>query len=222
MNRTDCFCYLIIMLFSIMLFVRNFYSFCWSDESYYLSSVYRIYQGDLINQEIWENIYFAYPLLVPFSIYVKFAGTEGVYLFFRHIQVFLFTCVGFKAYRTFRHYNRGIAVVISVCLMTYSRANIMGTSYYNMAFCFYMLASLCLFDSLFLTRNTHKAFGVLTGIFAGTAILFNPYILIPGFLLLIYTFYKNKNHSMYISAGSSAVDFVFSVAAFLSRNGSAS
>ena len=192
--------YYIVVLVSILLFIRNYYSFCWSDESYYLANTYRVFKGDVINYQMKDTGYFTYPLLIPFSIWYKFFKTEGIYLFFRHIQVMLSTILGFKALYSLNKYGDKVSIPCAVGLMIYSRANIMGCSYYNVAFVLYSIAALILYDILI--RHENKPFyPVIAGILATIAIITNPYIVIPGIFLFVLTIIFDKKSAFKILIG---------------------
>ena len=77
--------YLILGIGSLLLLCKCFFSFCWSDETFYFSTVYRFYQGDSIFLHEWFPTQLSAVILLPlFSIYMNIVGsTTGILLYFR-------------------------------------------------------------------------------------------------------------------------------------------
>lgn len=69
----------------VILLIRNRYSFCWSDESLYVSNMYRLYQGDVFLKDEWNSAMLSSYVTLPlFYIFMLFKGsTDGVYIFFQ-------------------------------------------------------------------------------------------------------------------------------------------
>ena len=81
--------YIILTIIAFLLCLRCFYSFCWSDESFYLSLVHRFWLGDRPIIDEWSGIQFYSLVLLPiYGFYMKIIGNnEGIYLFFRLLIV---------------------------------------------------------------------------------------------------------------------------------------
>lgn len=171
-----------ISLFSIVLILINnmFYSFNWTDEGFYLSTVNRFYQGDRFFADDWSPTQTYMILLYPFySLYMQVNGsTEGVYLFFRII-----TCLfqGLTAFFTFfilsKKWPLRAAVFASFLPVIFSRACINGPSYYVVGFETYLLGLLFLF-TVFEIKNS-VIFPIGAGLFFALAVLCNPYLALP-------------------------------------------
>ena len=86
--------YIIFLVFILGLTVRCFYSFCWSDESFYLSLIHRFWVGDKPLVEEWSGVQFYAILLLPlYSLYIliKFNNDwPPDYFIFFAILVYLF------------------------------------------------------------------------------------------------------------------------------------
>jgi|GEM_PF-4350124 len=166
----------IFIMFGI-LFINNLYTFCWSDESFYISSIHRLANGDCLFTDEWHPTQFYEPLLLPFYYLYRFftGGMEGIYLASRIIQLFvrLFTCL--FLYKTFRKQSGNIAAMLgAILIMPYLRANIKGLSYYAFSLDFFLLGILCLYNFYIAKKNYLLTFAA--GIFIAFAVLCNPFI----------------------------------------------
>ncbi len=188
--------YMIMTILFFVLLIRNWYSFCWSDESLYVSNMYRLYQGDVFLIDDWhKSTLSSYVTLPLFDLYMLINGsTDGVYLFFRNVMVVLAFINSIMVYNCIcRHFSNVAALICSVCILIYSRANICGVSYYNMGLHLFVLA-LCIYylTNFVSSQDTSKvklaAFG--GGICLGLSIIVNPYIIIifPLLITLLYNF----------------------------------
>lgn len=191
---------LLTVLFGVLL-IRNRYSFCWSDESLYVSNMYRLYQGDAFLIDEWNRTMLSSYVTLPlFHIYMAVNGsTEGVYLFFRNVMVVLAFANSLLVYNCVcRHFSKSAALICSVCLMIYSRANICGVSYYNMGLHLFVLA-LCIYyiTNFAVLQDTRKVLIVdfLGGICLGLSIIVNPFVMIV-FPFLMIGFIKMHRKSM--------------------------
>lgn len=193
--------YMIMTILFFVLLIRNWYSFCWSDESLYVSNMYRLYQGDVFLIDDWhKSTLSSYVTLPLFDLYMLINGsTDGVYLFFRNVMVVLAFINSIMVYNCIcRHFSNVAALICSVCILIYSRANICGVSYYNMGLHLFVLA-LCIYylTNFVSSQDTSKvklaAFG--GGICLGLSIIVNPYIIII-FPLLIIAYMKTNRKSI--------------------------
>lgn len=165
-----------ILLLFVILFINNFYTFCWSDESFYISSIHRLINGDCLFTDEWHPTLFYEPLLLPFYYLYIFitGGTEGVYLAARTVQLFLrlFTC--FFLYFTLREKNGNFpAVVTAILLMPFLRANIKGLSYYALSLDFFIIGILCLYNFYIAREKLILTF--IAGLFFSFTVLCNPF-----------------------------------------------
>ena len=182
---------LLCILFGCLVFHTQ-YSFCQSDESFYISHVKRLYQGDRLILDEWHPTQFYLPILLPF--YAAFRAVtgsdEGIIQFFRIIGVLVSFISSLVFFWEIRKTNNGfISFCVTALLLLFCRANIAGLSYYNLN----LHLSILFFVAL---RNAVKCHGVpatvlsvLSGVFLSLAVLCQPYtavlyIGIMGYLLI--------------------------------------
>ena len=81
--------YVLLTAAAAVLLYRCFFSFVWSDESFYLSLVHRFWAGDAPIVDEWSGVQFYAVILLPvYSLYRLLVGSsDGVYLFFRILAV---------------------------------------------------------------------------------------------------------------------------------------
>lgn len=98
---------IIISLCGLALFVRSFFSFSWSDESFYLTVVHRFWLGERMIQDEWFKTQLSAPLLLPFYalFYRITGGNEGVYLYFRLLYWGISTGTAFITYFKLKKWN---------------------------------------------------------------------------------------------------------------------
>lgn len=88
-SGSNLFAYIVLTVIAGLLIIRCFYSFCWSDESFYLSLVHRFWIGDRPIIDEWSGTQFYTVILLPiYALYIKVVGSnEGIFLFFRLLMV---------------------------------------------------------------------------------------------------------------------------------------
>ena len=137
--------YIILLTAGILLLLKCFYSFCWSDETFYFSTAYRFYQGDSIFQHDWFPTQLSSVMLLPlFSLFMKITGSvEGVILFFRICFVVYAVICSIIIERIIKHsYPQWIALVCALLYLFYTHLNIATLSYYTMSVGFFLTAML--------------------------------------------------------------------------------
>ena len=210
--------YLLILLVTVCLLFHAQYSFCQSDESFYLAVVNRLYQGDLLITDEWHPVQFYAPILLPlYSLYMLFSGNgDGMILFFRLMYILFAGFTGLMVIKTFHHYcGRWLAAIASLMLLLYSRANISGMSYYNLSVQFTVLA-LCMTAVCFHGKKGRQKIlcSLLSGVFIACAVLCCPYLAIFAVIgLIIFSIIKESRHAALCMAGgillSAALYIVF-------------
>lgn len=197
-----------LLMIAIVLSVRNLYSFSWSDESFYMAGVHRLYLGGKPFVDEWHPTQFYTVLLLPFySMYVKLSGGgyDGIYLWARYFYLFLAFSA---AYYVFYVFSIKIKLKMRYCLlagslvMLYSRANIMGVSYYNVFFLSILTASMILIVVLLgseeMSRTKCSVYGAMVGIFTGLGIVTIPTVMAPiGISFMVFLLYAlfRREHS---------------------------
>lgn len=193
---------LIIGICSIFLFIRCFFSFTWSDESFYLTIVHRLWLGELMFIDEWYTTQLSAPLLLPFySIYQWITGgSEGVYLYFRILYWLFSTTTAYFIFAKLQKWNSSLAALFCALIyLFYSRANIGGLSYYNTSLTLVLLGIVLIFGCL--TDENFKRFDLfLTGIFFAMAVVIIPYLAIPYIAITIFLllYKKTRVHWRYI------------------------
>ena len=104
---------MIISICSIVLLIRSFYSFSWSDESFYLTIVHRFWLGERIFQDEWYTTQLSTPLLLPFYSFFEWitGGNEGIYLYYRIIYWGISTVTAFLIFFKLKRWNKTIAAL---------------------------------------------------------------------------------------------------------------
>lgn len=134
---------------AIILLIRNFYSFCWSDESLYMAEVHTLYLGGRPFIDEYNLSQFYAVLLLPFyKFYVKCnGGTEGIYLWARNCYLILALLTAYFTFYVMRNKMRvrfSFSIVAGLLILLYSRANVMGLSYHNIFMILAVIAAMLL------------------------------------------------------------------------------
>lgn len=216
----NCIPYAIIGVISIMLLIRCFYSFSWSDESFYLTIVHRFWLGEQIIADEWYTTQLSSQLLLPFYALFQWItnGNECVYLYFRILYWLIAVMTAFFTYRTLKNDNSVSASLLCALLyLVYSRANIGGMSYYNMTLTCTLLSVLLIYGQISVGKNVNWKF-YLIGILLAFAVVFTPFLAIPYLVvMIIFLFYKKcrifRRSVLWSIAGTAtaAVIYVWSV-----------
>lgn len=207
--------YVILTGMLVILLIRNRFSFCWSDESLYVSNMYRLYQGDVFLRDEWNgSMLSSYVTLPLFYLFVFFKGsTEGVYLFFRDVCTFLAFFSAVTVCRILRkQFSDQTALACALGLMIYSRANICGCSYYNTGLFLFALAD-CLFYEVYFLRlekgRYQDVISFLAGICLGMAILINPYLVVFLPVLAILCVSDRRKAALFTIGGCALCGMIF-------------
>ena len=186
--------YVLFIAALVMLVARSFYSFCWIDESFYLSLADRLYRGGALFIDEWHPAQVYAPLLLPpYALYVSATGgTEGIALYFRLLYVGFSFVVAVFSYVVFkRDFGRFLACCIALMYLFYVRGNILGLSYYALCASFCMIGLVfgwCTYRRMRDVRDdgSPDARRVLmplcSGICFALAIICNPYVMVLFFL----------------------------------------
>ncbi len=193
-----CIPYIVIGIVSLLLLVRCFYSFSWSDESFYLTVAHRFWLGERIIADEWYTTQLSTPLLLPFYALFQWftGGNEGVYLYFRLLYWLISTLSAFFTYFILKKNNSVMASLICALLyFTYSRANIGGMSYYNMTLTCVLVAVLLIYEQIFLKRFVGWKL-YFTGILLAAAVVNTPFLALM-YLLTGAILFLNKKCRVY-------------------------
>ncbi len=177
---------------AVLLILRGMMSFCWSDESLYFSTAYRLMMGDAPFVQEWYLTQLLSIMLIPL-MWVKsiFGGMTGVILFFRIAYVCGTVVASYGIYRMLRRTCRGIwPLMAGLTLLFYAHLNIATFSYYMVSVYSALLSALLTVDSTQDGRMS-KVKLILAGFFCATLVLSMPtmaavYVVAVVLCLIIY------------------------------------
>lgn len=169
----------LLLLFSVFLW-RQFYGFNKNDEIFYISTVYRFFQGDAMLVDEWNNVQLFAFITYPLYCFIRFFqnSNEGIVLIFR--IVYLIFQASVAVYCFCRLKSAGwIRILPALYYFITTPYNINSLSYNTLAFGFVLLS----FVTVACTE-TPKIFDfIVLGFFTAGAVLANPYAVL---LFLIY------------------------------------
>lgn len=201
----------IILGITFLLLIRSFISFCWTDESLYVESANQILHGLQTPSQIFSMLW-ALPAAPILLIWQRLFGNEGVYLLFRIIMLLV---ILFAAIKTYYYLKSKIdtrkACFAAILLLIYSRANIMGCSYYNLGLFCFEISLIYFLEILIDNKNTFRAWGGLC-IFVILSLLVNPFL---GVLYIFnFILFLNRKKDRFIGK-SIIVFFILSLVYYL-------
>lgn len=166
----------ILFCVTAVLIYRCFFSFVWSDESFYLSLVHRFWTGDRPIIDEWSGVqFYAVALLPIYSLYRMLVGSsDGVYLFFRIIMVLADFALSLYIYQSLRKKGDVWPAFLGALLfLLYTRANIHGASYYSFALFFFTWSLFLIWNELDKSKGQRM---LLAGCTMALAVLAIPYL----------------------------------------------
>lgn len=190
---------MIISICSIVLLIRSFYSFSWSDESFYLTIVHRFWLGERIFQDEWYTTQLSTPLLLPFYSFFEWitGGNEGIYLYYRIIYWGISTVTAFLIFFKLKKWNKATAALFSgIIYLLYSRANIGGMSYYNMTLTLVLTSTVLVYDQI-MAKQSQKGLLLLTGVLLALAVVNTPYLVIPYIMIALFLLISKKHRFLW-------------------------
>lgn len=182
--------YIILIAAAGLLVWRSFYSFCASDESFYLAMTHRFWLGQAPAVEEWNTAQLYALLLLPFySLYRAVVGsTQGIYLAARILYVVLAFVTSLALYQRLKREDTPGALTASLLVLFYVKANIGGMSYYGVCF-------LCVVWTLLLLYGWKPGRGGdLQAFFAGVlfalAVVCMPFLAVCSLAVVPFLFAK--------------------------------
>ena len=163
-----------ITLVAIMLILRARYSFCQSDESFYLALAQRLYMGDALIIDEWHPAQFYSPVLLPwYAAYRALVPSQTGILFAARVSCILISY--FAALLSFltarRYYPVWASCFASVLYLVYARQNILGFSYYSLFSAFSLISLTLLVRGL---RGGSRPNYIAAGLFSSLTVLCMP------------------------------------------------
>lgn len=208
---------LIISTCSFFLLIRCFFSFTWSDESFYLTIVHRLWLGELMFIDEWYTTQLSAPLLLPFYAFYQWIanGSEGIYLYFRLLYWLFSSTTAFFIFSKLKKWNHSLAALFCALIyLFYSRANIGGLSYYNTTLTLVLLGTLLIYEHL-MTNGIKKFKLFLTGIFFALAVVITPYLAIPYIGIIIFLLLYKKTRIYWRHIFITAIGTMFTATIYL-------
>ena len=187
---------LILAVCSLCLLKRSFYSFSWSDESFYLTVVHRFWLGERMIVDEWFFTQVWGPLLLPFYALYRFTtgGNEGIYFYFRLLYWIISTLTAWCTYYKLQKRHSPMAgLVCALIYYLYARANIGGMSYYNMTLTWTLAATLIIYEQVYAEKFSKKKL-YFVGIFLAFAVVSTPYLAVPYIAINAYLLIRKKYH----------------------------
>lgn len=178
-----------VMLLLFVVFVcRQFYGFNKNDEIFYISTVYRFFQGDAMLVDEWNNVQLFAFITYPLYCFVRLfkASNEGIVVIFR-IAYLLFQAAA-ASYCVWRLKRFGwIRIIPALFYFVTTPYNINSLSYNTLAFGFVLLTLVTIAG----IEELKIKDSFLCGIFTAGAVLANPYVIILFIIYGILCVYKS-------------------------------
>ena len=140
--------YVVFILSAVILIIRAFYSFCWSDETFYLSTCHRLYTGDGIFRHEWFPTQLSSLIMLPFyALYIAITGSvEGIVVYFRILFVLMSTLNAVIVYNILKkHASVFTSMACALFLVFYTHLNIATLSYYTFSVQFFLVSMLIIY-----------------------------------------------------------------------------
>ncbi|MBQ7587042.1 MAG: hypothetical protein IJT37_03325 [Lachnospiraceae bacterium] len=176
--------YVVFILSAVILIIRAFYSFCWSDETFYLSTCHRLYTGDGIFRHEWFPTQLSSLIMLPFyALYIAITGSvEGIVVYFRILFVLMSTLNAVIVYNILKkHASVFTSMVCALFLVFYTHLNIATLSYYTFSVQFFLVSMLIIYHYY---SSESKGQLILSGVIFALSVLSLPTLSIAYFLLL--------------------------------------
>ncbi|MBQ8067977.1 MAG: hypothetical protein IJ201_06500 [Solobacterium sp.] len=187
-TRTDL-CFLLIAAAVLVLhIVKATVGMGESDEHFYITLGYRLYQGDAMFFDDWHIAQmigiFIYPLVALFHAVT--GSMDGIVLGFRYFYIAFNLLLGCAFYYRFRH--RGVGAVFGTCaIFLFAPYNTFALSYNSMGPGFLLLAAL-----LYPLESESEPRLFFSGLLYAWAVLNTPYLAMIFVILTILTIARPK------------------------------
>jgi hypothetical protein len=176
---------------------RAFLGFCWTDESFYISTADRFYKGDIPLVKEWYRTQMSSIIMLPlYHLYMMIAGSNaGIVLYFRLVYLALTLCVSILYYRVLeKEYPKFIAGASGLFILIYAHLNMATFSYYMMSSLFLSIALILVYDH----KNSQSRLKlIIAGIMTALAVMSMPafvvvYVLIMAAVFVMMIVGKNR------------------------------
>lgn len=180
--------YILLGLASLILFIRCFYSFCWSDETFYISTCHRFFTGDSVFLHEWFPTQLSSLILLPFySLYVLIVGSNtGIILYFRILFVAMSLINAIVLYNILKqHISVFSSCICALMLMFYTHLNIGTLSYYTLSVQLFLMSMLLIYHYY---KSCDKRQLIISGVLFSLSVLALPTLCIAYFLVIAFIF----------------------------------
>ena len=159
---------------------RQFFGFNKNDEIFYISTVYRFFQGDAMLVDEWNNVQLFALITYPVYWLIRLVhnSNEGIILIFRMAYLVFQALVSVWCFRRLKRFG-WIRILPALFYFVTTPYNINSMSYNTLAFGFVLLVLVTLAGS----EKLSVPMCILCGMFTAGAVLANPYVVI---LFLLY------------------------------------
>ncbi|MCR5356427.1 MAG: glycosyltransferase family 39 protein [Lachnospiraceae bacterium] len=178
--------YILIAIGALLLIIKCFYSFCWSDETFYFSTTHRFYMGDDIFRDEWFPTQLSSLILLPFyALYMAIRGSNtGILLYFRILFVLMSTLNATVMFNILkRHAAKLTALACSLCLLFYTHLNIATLSYYTLSVQMFLMSMLLIYHYYSGLKKRHL---VYSGVLFALSVLSLPTLCVAYFVILLF------------------------------------
>ncbi|MBO4902176.1 MAG: hypothetical protein J5518_05230 [Lachnospiraceae bacterium] len=183
---------IILLLSALILLIRAFYGFCWSDETFYYAVAGRFVRGDVPLYEEWHPTQLNGVFLMPFVALFRLitGGCTGLILTFRILYVCVSTAIAYMAFRVLKKETGTFSALLGALLfLFYTHLNIATFSYYALTVLSSVTSILCLLHYLQNREQAHAArFLVYAGITCSVTVLSMPLLAVCYFVLAFALF----------------------------------
>lgn len=183
---------ILIDLSVIILIIRAFYGFCFSDETFYYSITYRLLSGDEPFFTEWYPTQLNSILLMPLvGLYKAAFGNFGVILAFRILYVIICGMCAIFLYRVISYRHRQLtATICALLLIFYAHISIATFSYYMVSVLSAVMLCSCLvhYYELLMSGNDSVKYLIFSGIFAATFVLSMPTMAVTYIVAVLVIF----------------------------------
>lgn len=195
---------------------RQFYGFNKNDEIFYISTVYRFFQGDAMLADEWNNVqmfaFVTYPLYCLIRIFIP--SNEGIVVLFRLAYLIFQAAVASYCYWKMKRFGR-VRILPALFYFVTTPYNINSLSYNTLAFGFVLLTLVTIAG----TEEFSVRSDILCGVFTAGAVLANPYAVFLfagyGIACAAVSFWNYRKGQKTISVLSIRNFFFMGVGAFL-------